>query len=359
MKKGLVGLTAALLLLSFAAAGCGQKGASTTAEGQAVAVKVAVAQRGEIARVSTLSGKLAAKQEAMLTPKIGGKVASVPVSPGDLVKKGQVIVQLEATDASAQLQQYEATLAMAQASYEEACLNLERMERLFAQGAASQQALDAARFGASKSAASVKQAQANVTYWRNQLANMSITAPFDGLVGFVKADIGETVGPSAPVASVVDLDTMVVECSVSESEINQVKPGAGIKVRVAAVSSQPFDGVVTSVAPAADPQSRAFPVKVEVGNPEHLLKSGMFAEIDLVSAGKTDALVIPKEAVVDKGEIKVVYLVSNNLAQERKVSLGISGGSLVEITGGLQEGDRVIVVGQNLVKDQTPVQIVE
>lgn len=369
-RKLLFWLAAAALLFSATLAGCGKKEAGTQAGVQAVPVNVAAVERGELVQVTTLYGKLSAGKEVSLAPKVSGKVASVLVKVGDKVKAGQVIIQLDDSDARAQVEQYEAALAVARAGQleasvaeEEARKNLERMEELYAHGAISEQELESARnaykrASSGRSEALVWQAEASLNYWRNQLENMKITAPIEGLVASLEAEPGEMLGPNLPVATVVDLDTVVAECSVPEGLINEVHKGDLVKVRVPSVSRS-FEGKVASVAPAADPQSKSFPVEVEIENPQHLLKAGMFAEIDFVAGKKEDVLKVPKEAVVNKGDIKVVYLVKDGTAFERKITPGISNSDFIEIVEGLQEGDRVVTAGQNLLKDQVAVKVVD
>ncbi len=337
---------------------------------QAVPVNVAAVEKGEFVQVTTLYGKLSAGKEVSLAPKVSGKVASVLVKVGDKVKAGQVVIQLDDSDARAQVEQYEASLAVARAGQleasvveEEARKNLERMEELYAHGAISEQELESARnaykrASSGRSEALVRQAEASLNYWRNQLENMKITTSIKGLVASLEAEPGEMLGPNLPVATVVDLDTVVAECSVPEGLINEVHKGDLVKVRVPSINKS-FEGKVTSVAPAADLQSKSFPVEVEIENPQHLLKAGMFAEIEFVAGKKEDVLKVPKEAVVNKGDIKVVYLVKDGTAFERKITPGISNSDFIEIVEGLQEGDSVVTAGQNLLKDQVAVKIVD
>jgi cobalt-zinc-cadmium efflux system membrane fusion protein len=135
--------------------------------------------------------------------------------------------------------------------------------------------------------------------------------------------------------------------------------GDKIKVKISAAASESFEGQVTSIAPASDPQSKSFPVKIELVNPEQIFKPGMFAEVELAVAVHDQVLLLPKEAIVDKGDIRVVYLVRDGWTHETKVKTGISDANSIIILEGLQAGDQVVAVGQNTVQDQTPVEVVQ
>lgn len=363
-------LTAVLFLFSAVLTGCGKKEADLQQEIQAVPVSVTAVEKGELAEVSTLYGKLTPGKEVSLSSKTLGKVIAAPVKVGDKVHAGQLIIQLDDADALAQIEQNEAALAVAQAgqletaiTQEEARVNLERMQELYEQGAIPLQQLETAqhaydRASSGRSDAMVRQAQANLNYWRNQLDNMKIVSSIKGVVANLEAEPGEMLSPNLPVATIVDLDIMEVECQVPENEINKIHKGDIINIRIPSIDTEPFEGTVTSVAPTAEAQSKCFPVKIALNNPDHLLKAGMFAEVDLIIGRKQDVLTVPKEAIVEKGDIKVVYTVTDGVAYERKVTIGISSNDLVEIVEGLQENDSVVIEGQNLIKDQAAVQVI-
>ncbi len=369
-RKIVTGVAVAVFLFSAALSGCGKNEAVQQAGVQDVPVNVTTVEKGEMLQLSTLYGKLSANKTVALAPRAPGKVASVPVKVGDEVNVGQVIIQLDDSDTRAQVEQNEAALAIALAgqleaevTLEEARVNLERMEILYAQDAISLQGLETARntynrLNSGRSDAMVRQAQANLSYWRNQLDNLTITTPIKGLVASLKGEPGEMLGANITAATVVNLDVMVAECNVPEGLINSVRTGDIIKVRVPSAGSRLFDGKITSVSPAADIQSRSFPVKVEIQNPDHQLKAGMFVEIDMIAGERKEVIRVPKEAVLDKDESKVVYLVKDGIACETRVSPGISNTDLVEIVEGLQEGDIIVITGQNMIKDQTPVRVV-
>ncbi|MGI6649420.1 MAG: efflux RND transporter periplasmic adaptor subunit [Bacillota bacterium] len=376
-KRGLVQnrwwcffLVLTLLVLPLSGWGCRNEVATGEQEIRPVPVQVATVTRGSITRNITLAGKITPYLEVGITPKVSGKVVSVSVDVGDTVQKGQVLAQLDTTDIEAQLRQAEAGLTVAQVNQqlaaitlENARVNLERVKELHNQGVVSdkdlemaQMAFDQANSGLAD--AQVKQAEAGLDLIKNQLQNFTLTAPISGMVASRTIDPGEMVMPGGPVITLVDISRVVVECSVPEGEVNRIKTGEKIKIRVPAAAAEPFEGEITSIAPAADPVSKSFPVKIQIANSEQLLKPGMFAEVELATEAFNDVLILPKEAVVDKGDMQIVYVVRDGRAYEAKVRTGASDLNSVVIVEGVQAGDQVVAVGQNTVKDQTAVEIV-
>jgi len=348
-------------LLVAAAAGltaCGSEKApqegENSLEAQAVLVDAAPVEKGDIASISTVNGKIAANIEVSIVPKMPGKVAEVLFDVGDRVHKGDVLVRLEAGELRAQLKQAEAGLEKARASFADAKKNFERMQSLYEQGAVSQQQLEAAQ--TQLTMGNPDSAEAAVELIRTQLENTVIVSPVDGIVAARNVEIGEMAG-QVPVMTIVDIDQVTVETTVTEAEVNKLNAGQTVDVVVSAVQAQPFKGVIASISPAADARSSAFPVKVKIPNPEHRLKPGMFAEVKLALEIRKEAVIIPKEALVGTGENQSVFIVKDNKALQKKVTTGISDDTRVEVVSGISAGEMVVTKGQLKLQDQTPVMV--
>ncbi|NPV26650.1 MAG: efflux RND transporter periplasmic adaptor subunit [Firmicutes bacterium] len=353
-----LGIILVLLGALVVVAGCGKSSSKSTMASKTTPVKVVKVSTGDIISASNYSGKIAAAVDISVVPKASGKVAEVPVKVGDVVKKGQVLVKLDGAELAAQVRQAQATLNMCQANAQVAQQNLRRMEELFRDGAVSQSQLDAARGNAEATSAQVQQAAATLDLMSTQYRNTIIEAPQAGLISSVRVEVGEMASPSMPVVNIVDISKVSVEVNVAESDINKLKAGQEIKVKVPAVSTNPFTGKVTSIAPAADPVTKAFPVKVEIPNPEQLLKPGMFAEVELSTEKRENVIVIPKEAVLKRADRTIVFVVQEGKAIEREVKVGLTSNGTVEIISGLNVGEEVVVTGQNSLQNQMPVQVV-
>jgi len=192
---------------------------------------------------------------------------------------------------------------------------------------------------------------------KTQLDNTTITSPISGVVTAVNITAGEIAGPSMPVAVVMNLDEVEISVGVVEQYINNLKVGDKVSIRIAAVSNEPYTGIVKTIAPAADQMTRTFPVTITLDNKNHEIKSGMFAEVSLATRTRKGIVVIPMVAVVDQGSRQAVFVVENEKAISRKIELGINDGQYVEVLSGIAEGDKIIVKGQNIVTHGDPVAV--
>ena len=334
---------------------CAAKTATDTpADMPAVLVEAGKVAAADISEISTVNGKLAANVEVSVVPKMAGKVAEVNFAVGDRVKKGDVLVRLTSDELQAQLNQAQAFLKTAQAAYAAAQKNLTRMQSLYAQGAISQLQLEAAQTGVISGSPAA--AAATVQLIQAQLANTVISSPMDGIVSTRSVEVGEIAGQGA-VMTIVDMDTVVVNTTVTEGEVNKLVQGQAVNVSVAAVGSSLFQGRVTTISPAADSRTSAFPVQIAIANPQHLLKPGMFAEIKLNLSTKKAVLVVDKAAVVDSGEGKYVFVVKDGQALQMIITTGVEDDTRVEVLSGLAAGDIVVLSGQNKLQDKSPVTV--
>lgn len=371
MRKWLWVPAVLLIATVFLAAGCGKKDAATNGEDKVeVPVSVAEVKTGSISSTTTITGKVTPLAEINVVPKTGGKVAQVLVDVGSAVKKGQVLVKLDTAELQDQLKQASAALELArsgnvqnQIRLQDAQNNLNRMQALYNEGAISKQQYETAllQYNLTKNTdtgAQVKQAQANVDLIRTQIGNAIITAPVDGEISVRLVDPGEMAAPGTPVVTIVNTTKVYVEGVVAEKDVALVKKGQQVDVKIDAAGGI-FKGVVETISPAADSRSKGYPLKVALTNQDKKLKPGMFGEVQLVTGQKDDVVIIPKEAIVDRGAGKIVYVVGGSKAEERKVILGMESGDRVEVTEGIKAGDKLVVAGQNSLTDKAAVKVQE
>jgi len=379
-----------LLLVVILGSGCakgGLTGRENTGDPSAgIPVKTAKVQLVGLGE-TTISGRLEALISANIVPKMPGKVARVRVDMGSVVKAGQVLITLDNQDLRDRVSQAEAGVAMAeagvaaaeaglvtsQAAYKVAEANYERGKRLLDQGAipaalfegeydlkykqAKEQAGRVAPAQLELVRAQLDQARANLQLARSAYDDSFIKAPFNGVVTARHVNPGEMASNVAPVLSLANLDKVLVKAMVSENIINELKQGQQVQVRVAAVNEKPFAGVITNISPAMDPIARAFPIKVEIDNPDHQLKAGIFAEV-VLNKNRGKALMVPREAVVKDFEKDLVWVVTDGIATRREVKVGAGEGKKVIILEGVKEGEQVITADQAGLKDNATVQVV-
>jgi len=186
-----------------------------------------------------------------------------------------------------------------------------------------------------------------------------VMSPLAGVIGRVYVDIGSQVNLQTPVAMVVNMESVKIDLDIPEKYIPKVYLGQEAKITVDAYPNQVFIGKVTQMSPVVNPENRAAPIEIMIENREHFLRSGMFAKVSLAIEERPKALVILKEAINGKDPDTYVYVIENNKAILKKVSLGIHQGSDYEATDGLKEGDWVVIVGQQRLYENAPVTVEE
>jgi membrane fusion protein (multidrug efflux system) len=178
-----------------------------------------------------------------------------------------------------------------------------------------------------------------------------VESPLSGIVGRFYVDIGQNVTAQTPVALVVDMDKIKINLEIPEKYLPRVSLGQGAEINVDAYPGEEFLGLVTKVSPVVDLATRSAPIEIIVLNTGHRLKSGMFAKVRLIIQEYENIPVILKEAVMGKDENLYVYAVEDNKAIMKKIVLGIHQGPYFEVKDGLKEGDLVVIMGQQRLRD--------
>lgn len=173
-----------------------------------------------------------------------------------------------------------------------------------------------------------------------------VESPLAGIIGRVYVDIGENVTTQTPIALVVDMRRVEIDLDIPEKYYSKIALDQKAKVKVDAYPDEEFSGRVTKISPVVDLSTRAAPIEIAIDNPERKLRSGMFSKVSLVLAEHKNVPVILKEAIMGKVPNLYVYVIENQKAVLRKITLGIRQGPYYEIKDGLREGDLVVIMGQ-------------
>lgn len=205
--------------------------------------------------------------------------------------------------------------------------------------------------------ASVKQAEANFDQIKDQLDKTTINAPFSGFVNQVTVEEGEMIGAGQAVVNLMNLEELYVEIDVNSQIVSAINKGEQVEVKPE--NMQHFmEGVISNIAPAADPASRSFLVKVKIPNLDHKLRAGMFADVKIVKGKSGSTVVVPIESIVDlNSDSPYLFVVESGKAVRKEIKLGISTDSQVEIREGLKAGEKIVVRGQNNLKEGQPVEV--
>ncbi len=246
-----------------------------------------------------------------------------------LLRRGPSAEEVEVL--RAQVRQAEVALRQAQAQAEQARVSLEHARRVLAQ-----------------SEVAVRQAE-------SVLAESVVRAPVGGLVAQRAVDPGDTVTPSTRLLQLVRVDPAVVVVAVPEGELLALRPGTTVEVAADALGERRFPGKVVRVGPVLSVDTRTAEVHVEVTNRDGLLRPGMTARVRVELGRREGVVTVPVEAVVRQGQRSVVFVVEDGVARARPVALGLSDGVRVEVRSGLRPGERVVVAGQETLRDGVPV----
>lgn len=345
------------LLCSQVLSGC--EGKNEVAEERLRPVRYLVVSDDSGARDRNFSGTSKSSTESRLSFKVNGTVTRVPVQIGQRLNSGDLIAELDAASYSLQEQQARASLVEAQANQRNADANYERTKGLYANDNASLNDLDSARAQAESAGAVVAAAskaleiaQLNVSYTR-------LTADSDCSIASLDIEVNENVSAGQQVAAVSCGDDFEVTLDLPESLIGSVDQYTPVSIRFGAISDFVFSGQVTEVAVTSAPGAAAFPIVIKISESHPSLRSGLAADVtfqfeSLVSAG---TIVLPVAAVINDPSGTFVFVAEPEAARDeasvrrRDVSLGELTQSGIEVTEGLNPGDRVITAGVSVIRD--------
>ena len=303
-----------------------------------VSVSVAPVTVGTLAATEEVVGTVRPRVEVTLEAKVSGRIEKLPVEVGARVSQGDLIAALDVREIQAQL-------AQAGAAEKTAERALARYGPLRKQEAGTQAEYDAVEARQRIAAAAVDQARSMLGYAR-------ITAPLDGVVTRKLAEVGDLAAPGRPIITLEEVGRYRLEADVPEALVDRLHLDDTLAVRLAS-RTEPLEGKVIELAPAADPGSHTFRVKIALPTVPGL-RSGQFGRAFVPLAG-APSLQVPTSAVQQRGQLEMVFVVTNNIARMRLVKTGRQGDGRVEILSGLAAGEVIVVKGATRLRDGQPV----
>ena len=326
--------------------------ASKMAQTKAVTVEVAQVGRRDITPNLSVSANLEPVWSAEVSAKVDGRINSLNVSEGDVVKAGQVIAVLDSAELEAQVAQAEGNLMVARSNLEQAELDYKRYQILADQGAISIQALENAKTKRDLAIGQIRAAEGNTVLLRERLNNANVVAPRNGVVTKRYVQGGTFTRAGTPIVAMADLSTILAKATVSESQVSELSMGSTVKVVVEAMGDQAFTGVVARISPVAALPARTFTAEITIPNQEGIIRGGMFAKVDIPTRTHQAVLVVPETALVLREDQKTVFvLTEGNKVQQRVLRLGGIEAGWAEVLSGINEGETILVAGQNKVRD--------
>lgn len=338
-----------VLLGCLVLAGCKPGGQDAKAKEQeskaeeAVPVEAVAVSTRAIAASYTGTAPLEARGESQVVAKTSGVALQVMAEVGQQVRAGQVLVRLDSARAALQAAQSEAQLRKLEASYN-------RSRQLFAQQLLSANDIDQLKFDLENARAVNRLANLELSY-------ANVVAPISGIIAERSIKTGNFVQINTPIFRIVDTSRLEATLNVPERELATLKPGLPVQLMVDALPGRPFLGRVDRVAPVVDSGSGTFRV-ICAFDGGGLLQPGMFGRIKIDYDQRANALVIPRNALLDDENDPAVFAVRGGKAARITVKLGYYDGEWVEVRSGLKAGDRVVTAGKIALREGAKVQVI-
>jgi RND family efflux transporter MFP subunit len=319
--------------------GCGRK-PEVTRSLPAASVRVATVQSTKQPAVEAVVGTVQAKLQATIEAKVAGRIEEMPVTLGQTVKRGDLLVKLDVREIAARRDQ-------ARAALEQAERDFKRISALLAQQAVTPSEFDAAQARHDGAKAAVAEAESLLAYAR-------VVAPFDGVVTRKLAEVGDLALPGKPLLEMENPAALQFVADVPDAISDHVQPGARLPVKIGS-RSEPIAGEVSEIAPAADPVNRTRQVKLDLPATPGV-RSGQFGRL-AVPLAETTTVQVPAAAVVQRGQMELVFVVQDRQAQLRLVKTGRRAGDQVELLSGVSPGENIVIQGANQLADGQPVEV--
>jgi membrane fusion protein (multidrug efflux system) len=307
----------------------------------AVGVLTDAAREEDFAYEIEALGTAHANEAVEITSKVSNLVTTIRFREGQQVRRGDILVQLDSVEASADLDAARAALSESRSSYK-------RSQELYATQALSPSQLEQLE-------ATLHANEARVTAAEKKLSDTQIRAPFDGRTGLRRVSVGSLVSPGAVITTLDDTSVIKLDFTVPEASIAILREGLPLTARSVAFPNREFKGSIVSIDSRVDPTTRAITVRAAIPNTDGVLKPGMFLNARL-QGERGRVLTIPEQALVPEEGRQYVFVVREERARKREVSIGRRKPGRVEIVSGLAAGDLIVVEGTQKVRDGTRVQ---
>lgn len=354
-----------------AGGGAGGRGGPGGGGARAVQVQTDKVTTGKINEKIALTGTLKPKQQVDVNPQMAGRITQILVDTGQPVARGTLLAVIEDDQIKQQVERAgaaisvdDASIVQREAELSNARAELDRKRKLVEEGLLSRLELDTleTRVRVTQSQlelarAQRRQSQADQRELNIRQGQTRVYSPIAGVVAKRHVDIGAMGSSNSPIVTVVSISPMIIEAQVPESNIARIRRGATVNVTVDSLPGQNFTGRVMRIAPLLDAQTRNGLVEIEIPNRNGTLKGEMFARVELDLGSSRETTLLPRDALVYRGEQPGVYTIENDAAKFLAVETGLTQEDKVEVLSGLKPGDTVITGGANLLKDGDRVRI--
>ncbi len=338
-----------------------------------VPVKVFKVKLDKIENFLKATGSIKAEEDVIVYSKVSERIVNIFVKPGNRITRGQTIAIQYNALFKQNVDAAETAVKSAQTQFNLAQQDFNRIKKLFDQKAISNQQFDQTKTQYESAELGLQAANVQLQQAKEQYENSFIKAPFTGTIASVYVEQNQMVAAGLPVAQIINSSSMKAKVKIPSTEIIGVFKGQSVNIEFPSIPNKIYEGTVTEIDHAVDPISKNLQVEVEIKKPDKLLKSGMFGEFLIETAVKDSSIIIPENSIQSRTEVKInretgiqnsikkyfVFTVKKRKANLVEVKPGIRSDGRIEIVSGLNVGDTIIVVGQNIVKTGDKVKIID
>jgi membrane fusion protein (multidrug efflux system) len=337
-------LFAVLILVSVSACGTGEASLSDMPELPAstpMTVVVASPRIGDIYATYETTATIAADSDAPVIARADGQIMEITAEEGDVVQAGQVLARLDGERSRLRMLQAKANLEKSTREYE-------RQINLRERGLVSAASLEGLKFD-------VESLKATYDLSRLDFEYTVIRAPISGVIASREVKEGSHVNANDPLFQIANTATLVAYLKIPQSELSRFTAGSHADVRVDSMPGISFRATIARISPTIDARTGTFKVTADLDNQSRDLAPGMFARFSIAFDKHSDALLVPKSAIVYEESENVVYVVEDGSAVRRPVVLGFESVDMIEILSGLGDHEKVIIAGQAGLRDGSKV----
>lgn len=317
------------------------------------------------AQLETIQGSIDMAQSAYGVSQSAYDLALTNYNNAKILYNNGTMSKIELDQSKMQFEQAQVSLEQAQLSLDQANASmvttnnsLQQLKDTYAltTGQIAKENKTSANLGVQQAQAQHDSVATQLDIARKTLNDTNVTAPISGVISYKGVSVNGMATPSAPAYTIVNTNNVNIEAKVSEKAISAINKGDAVDINITSLGKS-FVGHISAVAPAAD-QTGTFQVKITVNNQDGKIKPGMFAEVSFVIEEANNAVVLPRNTVIQGDDGYYVYVVQNDRAVKVPVTVGIDNGAEIEVLTGLKQGDNVVTKGQSYLSSDELIKIV-
>ena len=359
------------ILAGIVMLGCDQGDSDSTENSGSIPVEVMKIELGNVIQSIFYNGDINAEFEVNVFSKIPDRIEKYYIDEGDYIRQGEAIAHIIATTIEQAVRQAEAGVIAAKAQEANLRVEYERAQRLNRENVMSQQQFDLIKTQYEATKAQLEQAEAALASTKSQLKDATVTAPISGIIGKKYFENGDMANMAVPLVKIVQMERLKIIFDAIEEDLGKLANGQQAIVKVRSYPERKFIGKVQKISPILDPITRMAEIEVLLDNREHLLKPGMYAEVEVITGVLEKVIVVPRFATIESTTLEsvngqdvvvknyYVFIVDDGVARQQKLEVLYINHINLAVKSGIVVGDTLVIAGQNNLRDGIAVSVAE